>query len=245
MYYQLSRLWTLEETIGKMQRDYVNISSIVENLQSHLQLYRKTFEASYIVYTNRTNYYAENGQTGEIISGTDATAVIQSVINRVAGLGGGTVFIKSGVYIVDTILIQGVSNVAIIGEGRNTKLIAKGSDTIVFKIGDRSNKSRVSNNIEIAYLYIDGSNQATETNYPEDNDRRFGIEVASPDGSASGIKLHHLYIYNTGSDSIYIYGPADVLVAYNILILLEATGLQYTSMVLQCLATHFHLINPL
>jgi hypothetical protein len=174
--------------------------------------------ADYIVFTDGQKCYAKNGRTGQIeFSGADATSVIQTAINRVASLSGGTVFIKSGTYVVDTILIQGASNVRILGEGWSTKLVAKGPDTIVFKIGDRSDKSKVSSNIEVAYLYIGGSNQATETDYPENNDRRFGIEVASPDGSANGIELHHLYIYNTGSDSIYIYGPADVLVAYNVI----------------------------
>jgi hypothetical protein len=185
-------------------------------LEETVKKEKNTF--TYIIYNNGADYYAENIKTGEIVINTDATKVIQYAIDKVGLAGGGVVLIKSGTYVVDTIYVQGVRNVRIIGEGSGTKLVAKGSDTIVFKIGDRVDSSKYSYNIEIAYLYIDGSNQAVETDYPENNDRRFGIEIAMPGVTGSGIYIHHNIINNTGSDSIYIYGPTDVVIAYNLII---------------------------
>lgn len=171
--------------------------------------------ASYIIFSEGGVVYARNGKTNQIdFSGTDASTVIQSVIDALRDRGG-RILIKSGVYIVDTLHVEGVSNISIVGEGFETKLVAKLEDTIVFKIGDRTNQSKFARNIEIAYLMIDGSNQATETTTEETVERRFGIEVVSPDGNTNAF-IHHCYIYNTGSDSIYIWS-SDSIIAYNII----------------------------
>jgi len=217
----VSRIYNSMQSINpNINESYINIlfRQYVEPLLSWIKSINITGTVTYVVFTDGVKYYAKNGSAGIIeYSDADATNVIQYAVNRVGVLGGGTVFIKSGTYVVDTIYVQGVRNVRIVGEGPNTKLVAKGSDTIVFKIGDRSDSSKFSYNVEIAYLYIDGSNQATETDYPENNDRRFGIEIAMPGVTGSGIYIHHNIINNTGSDSVYIYGPTDAVIAYNLI----------------------------
>jgi len=169
-----------------------------------------------IVFKVNNITYVKNGVTGSIeYSSNDDTLAIQYAINYLRN--GGRILIKNGTYVVDTIYIQGVRGLSIVGEGWGTKLVAKNSDTIIFKIGDRRDPSKSSQGVEIAYLMIDGSNQATEDTYPEDVDRRFGIEIVSPDGSTKDIYIHHVYIYNTGSDSIYMWTCEGCIIAFNLI----------------------------
>jgi len=91
-------------------------------------------EADYIIFTDGTNYYARNGNTGKIEFNGDPTLVIQSAINA---LSEGTVFLKSlGTVNVGTITAK--SNVSLIGD-ENT--ILKNSDGLgpIIEIVDQTN----------------------------------------------------------------------------------------------------------
>ena len=173
---------------------------------------------SVIVFKEGDMAVAINAYTkSKIAEDINHSYVIQRAIDSLPDTGG-VVFIRAGVYyIYSPILIQGRTGVRLVGEGVATKLVVKGSDTIAIKIGDRTDPSKASTNIEVAHLYIDGSDQATEDQYPENYDRRFGIEVASPGNETRNIYIHDNYIYNTGSDSIYIYGSSDVYVYRNVI----------------------------
>jgi len=78
-----------------------------------LGLGRNRYHCSYVVYTDGTYFYAENGETGNLdyggpnnrglVTGTDAHDVIQAAINA-TGTPNGVVYIKSGVYSLDATL---------------------------------------------------------------------------------------------------------------------------------------------
>jgi hypothetical protein len=172
---------------------------------------------SYMVYQDGNKYYARNGSTGVVeYESVDATSTIQYTIDKVCTTGG-RILIKSGNYPVSGIVIQGCTDVEIVGEGWSTKLIANGPDVTVIRIGDRTDATKASRRIRIANLYIDGSMQETETVQPENvSDRRFGISVNG--SNTSEIVIENCYIYNTGSDSIYGYMSGHTLVRNNIIV---------------------------
>jgi len=212
------------DLLGKLQslqdKHNQDVNSLIQQLSNVdsdlLSRIQGLATASYIVFKDTDGLTkVKDGMTGQVVyASSDDASAIQYAVNQLRS--GGRMLIKSGTYIVDTIYIQGVRGLSIVGEGWGTRLVAKGSDTIVFKIGDRVDSSKSSQGVEIAYLMIDGSNQATEDTYPENVDRRFGIEAVSPDGSTKDIYIHHLYIYNTGSDSIYMWTCEGCIVAYNL-----------------------------
>ncbi|MCP8313482.1 MAG: hypothetical protein H3Z53_03800 [archaeon] len=78
---------------------------------------------SYIIEKNGTTIVAKNCTTGRIeFSGTDASKVIQSVINALDATGG-MIFIKKGSYSITTgISRTPVSSITIAGEGKKTIL---------------------------------------------------------------------------------------------------------------------------
>jgi len=54
---------------------------------------------SYIIWTDGTNYYAKNGKTGQIdYSGSDASTVIQSVLDAVSTQKRSVIYIAEGIY---------------------------------------------------------------------------------------------------------------------------------------------------
>lgn len=124
------------------------------------------------------------------------------------------VFVRDANYNIDTtLLIQGKTDLTLEGENWvSTRLIAVGGDTTVILIGDRVAAGLASQNIIVKNLYIDGTAQTTETLTPEANDRRFGIEMASPAEQTEKIVIEKCQVYNTGSDGIYGYfcGPVTV-----------------------------------
>jgi hypothetical protein len=79
-------------------------------------------EASYIIFTDGTNVYARDGNTGEIVkSSTNASEVIQYAIDNLPNMGGipmGKIFVKTGTYKCDTPI--NFENKAVIfwGEGK-------------------------------------------------------------------------------------------------------------------------------
>ena len=225
-----------QKTVESLQQKYENLTIVYEQL---LEQYEQLLEelgplkdyieefytlkdlefslpVSIVIYKDGEYAVTLDVETKQVIMRSlNHTRVIQTAIDVVASRGG-RIVIKSGTYVVDTIRLEGVKNVSILGEGWSTKLVARGRDTNVFKIGNRVDPTKSSQRIEIAYLMIDGLNQATEDTEPEKVERRFGIEIASPDGSTKDIYIHHVYIYNTGSDSIYVYG-SEAVIAFNLI----------------------------
>jgi len=71
--------------------------------------------ASYIVFTDGSKYYAKNGSTGLIeFIDSDASNLLQSIVNAMAGRGG-RIFIRSGVYNI-TKPVKLIPNLVIEGE---------------------------------------------------------------------------------------------------------------------------------
>jgi hypothetical protein len=78
-----------------------------------------TETASYVIWTDGTYVYAKNGVTGAIdFKGTDASTVIQSIIDALSTTRGGIIFIKSGIYYM-TKTITITKPVKLVGEGMN------------------------------------------------------------------------------------------------------------------------------
>jgi len=78
-------------------------------------------EASYIIFTDGTYYYAKNGLTGKIdYAGTDASTVIQNAVNALAS--GGKILIKTGTYTLsNTIYVE--PGVVVEGEGKDATIL--------------------------------------------------------------------------------------------------------------------------
>ena len=90
-----------------------------------MQLKKPVDEASYIVFTDGSKYYAKNGLTGLIeYSDTDASNVIQYAIDKLRGVGG-VVMLKKGLYTVYK-AIRLYSNITLAGEGFST-IIRRGN----------------------------------------------------------------------------------------------------------------------
>jgi len=118
-----------------------------------MQLKNPVEEASYIVFTDGSRYYAKNGSTGIIeYSDVDATNVIQYAIDKVNALGGGKVLVRRGRYpITKTIVVK--DSVVLEGEGWNA--------TILFKYPANSRFGPVlfitGKNIVVRDLAVDGN----------------------------------------------------------------------------------------
>jgi len=88
-----------------------------------MQLKSPVEEASYIVFTDGSKYYAKNGSTGMIeYSDVDATKVIQYAIDKVNARGGGLVHLKAGRYKLSSSIVM-KAGVILQGEGWNRKNI--------------------------------------------------------------------------------------------------------------------------
>lgn len=81
-----------------------------------LALGRNRYHCSYVIYTDGTYYYAENGTTGNLdfggpnnlggVSGISATNVTQAAIDAVYVLGGGKVIWKSPIFSISNLTIK-------------------------------------------------------------------------------------------------------------------------------------------
>jgi hypothetical protein len=166
---------------------------------------------SYIVFGDGVRYYVKNGSTGVIeYSDIDASKVIQYAVDKLR-VGGGRIYIKSGTYyLASQILVQNASDIIIEGEGWSTKLVATNPDQNIIKIGERlplvydPRRLSVVKRVVIRDLYLDGSAQSpTDNNINSvDFDGRIGVEVV---GNFEDIVIERCYIYNTGSDGIFMY----------------------------------------
>jgi hypothetical protein len=82
---------------------------------------------SYIIWTDGTNYYAKNGQTGQIeFSGTDACKVIQQAINALPNYYSGVIHIKAGTYVCRSLINvpSGDIHFEIRGEGLHNTILS-------------------------------------------------------------------------------------------------------------------------
>jgi len=95
---------------------------------------RNRYPYEYVVYTDGTYYYAENGTTGELdyggpndegaATGTDAAAVIQAAIDDM--VNGQGMFIRSGTYPINTGLTINVG-ITVTGENRRSTILDRGA----------------------------------------------------------------------------------------------------------------------
>jgi hypothetical protein len=190
------------------------------------RLGRAVVSPSYIIFKIGGMVYAKNGLTGRVeFGGTDASTVIQSAVNAIRDVGGRILIKKGEYYLSRQILIQKARDIILEGEGWGTKLIATDPDMNVIKIGERlpllydPEELSVVKRVVVRDIFIDGSAQAgTDINTNAVNfDGRIGIEVV---GNFEDIVIERCYIYNTGSDGIYMnhFGAnkGNLLVANNI-----------------------------
>ncbi len=170
---------------------------------------------TYLVEKEGTNIYVNDKEGNKVYETIDAPTAINWALNNLPTVGG-KVLVKAGTYTISSpILIQGKNNVVLEGEGwKSTKLVTSGADTICIKIGDRADANKACKDIIVRGFYIDGSSQTTETTIPETVDRRFGIEIAG--GESKRILIEENYVYNTGSDGIYMYVSPKCVVRKNI-----------------------------
>lgn len=117
---------------------------------------------SYIIFKDSTTYtYAQNGLNGNIdFRGLDSTDVILFAIEKTELNGGGSIFIKSGLYILTKSIHLG-SNISLIGENIGSTVF-KMSDFANTKMFDDVN---IQSNIEIKNITFDanGINQIDGT----------------------------------------------------------------------------------
>jgi hypothetical protein len=109
-------------------------------LKNQFQLSAKSswlvIQTNCIIFTDGTNYYARNGNTGKIeLSGTDASAVIQSIIDNFL-TGGGTILLKGRISLGTTGIILKYDGLYLEGLGAGhdnqaTKLIYNGTESAI------------------------------------------------------------------------------------------------------------------
>jgi len=146
-----------------------------------LALGRNRYHCSYIVYTDGTYYYAEDGTTGILnyggpnnrgaITGTDFQAVMQAACDDLAS--GGLIKLRAGSYSLTGTVTPGNNSTGIIGEGEST-IITRTDNSYMFTID--------CDNAEIAHMRLNGA----------------GFENAGIYGLTPGVHLrpmiHHLYM---------------------------------------------------
>ena len=122
--------------------------------------------ASYIIFTDGTNVYAKNGDTGAIeYINTDAAKVIQYAVNNVIGNGGGKIFIRRGLYNANSQIwikstIGKAVRVIIEGEGGATAIVEESNTRITFSNLSLTNENS-STCIRVGYRYDDSGNEVS------------------------------------------------------------------------------------
>lgn len=117
---------------------------------------RNRYPCKYVVYTDGTNIYAENGDTGVLdyggpnnrggVSGVNAAAVIQAALSA---LTGGSVVVKKGTYTIGATLIP-PANVGLFGEAPlNSVIFQTSSDIPIIRI---QNNYCSLNNLQLSVL---------------------------------------------------------------------------------------------
>jgi hypothetical protein len=98
------------------------LADITGSLKSIVEPGSMVTEASYVIFTDGNNYYARNGNTGEIeFESTNASAVFVNVMNYfIVHTKMGIVFVKAGYYVANIVIPRGVR---LIGEHPRSVII--------------------------------------------------------------------------------------------------------------------------
>ncbi len=159
--------------------------------------------ASYIIFKDGNTIYAKNGTTGKIdYSGTDASTVIQSIVDTLTATGG-RIYFKAGVYRINsTLIIPSTGNIIMEGENRYTTQLL-GSSTLTNMIIVGNEIKQVSSFI-LRDIRIDGGGSSICDILTIRNYRNFNISNASFYNFKIGI---HLDVY--GGDRFAYHGKID------------------------------------
>jgi len=146
------------------------------DVDGFLALGRNRYTVNYVVYTDGTYFYAENGSTGVLdyggptnegaVSGTSAAAVINAAIAALPA-DGGTVKVKTGSYPLSTSIIIPRGGITFIGQDSGyydqaVELILEDNvDDNVITLDTRASGIQMS--IYISGFYING-NSANQAN---------------------------------------------------------------------------------
>jgi len=181
--------------------------------------------ASYIVYSGSSlggPYFAESGNNGLVeYSGSVGHTLFNSVVTDLSGSGGGSIFIKAGMYSV-TGSINLSDSINVYGEGENTKItLVSGSNSPIFNFNGVDNCT-------ISNMALDGnkSNQNSECHVIDVTGTTYltidNIHIS--DGYTTGIRIggsnnsSHINVYdcwfescgNTDSAGYYAFWATDV-----------------------------------
>jgi len=163
-----------------------------------MQLKNPVEEASYIVFTDGSRYYAKNGSTGIIeYSDADATKVIQYAVDSLQN--GGRIFIKRGVYYISNTIV--LCNPAVVLEGESfidayTRAERPGT---VLALMNNVNKDIIEVTAEkcmIRNMRLYGNKYYNTA----------GRGIYEHAGYASDLRLEHLYIIATAQEGIWLEG---------------------------------------
>jgi len=157
--------------------------------------YEHIVEPTYIVFKEDSKYLARNGKTGVIdYSGTDASTVIQSVIDVLTN--GGLIFIKAGTYEISS-SINVKSKITIIGEGRKVTILRRTADIPIFKFYEYDGQSGNQEKNVLADLSLDG-------NYNQDYTSDM-IQISQLKDSI----FQRLNLYNYKGNGFYLKGSSS------------------------------------
>lgn len=135
---------------------------------------------------------------------TNDAAAIQSAINYLSSIGGGTLYFPPGSYLVGAnVLLK--SNVRLIGAGISSVLLLSGNNRQCLYSNSVSD-------LEISHLCFNG--QKPSVGYETANNYDFGIRLGE---SASGqnvkrVNIHHCTFKDIGLDGIYVDNCQDVTI---------------------------------
>jgi len=162
-----------------------------------LATYTPIATANVIVFKEGDYAVAVDGKTKEVIArGTDHASVIQQAINHVHNKGGGIVFIKSGIYILNNYIIIR-SNVWLVGSGESTvlKRSATATFTLAMIYNENFGQANGVENVAIMSLVLDGNKDENTTGI-------HGIQIYG----GKRITIRDVIVRNTTLEGIIIGG---------------------------------------
>jgi len=128
----------------------------IDNMAGWLNAQSDFHDHYYLVYKSGSTYYAKSGLTGVVdYSNSDFVTVMNSAIGDVNSAGGGTIFLRAGVYTVNSAINIIISNVTLKGEGKDATILRCGTATVNMIIKD---DNTATTNFSIKDMTIDGNN---------------------------------------------------------------------------------------
>jgi len=172
-----------------------------------LALGRNRYHCSYVIYTDGTYYYSENGTTGALafggpnnlpggtVSGTNAAAVIQASINALPAEGG-RIFVKVGTYEISTTISL---RRYLFLEGENIReTIFRAADGLNADVMEYNQTTTGGSWIYLAYFTIDGNKTAQTSGH---GFHTYGTELQAD------IMMERLFFWRCKEKGLYIeYG---------------------------------------